>query len=439
MFQTRTLAALLGLSAGLAACHDTSTDPLTGPVLAEAGEASEPRAALARWAPTRLSNERGTATDVNNQGQVVGYAETSGGTRAFVWSNGTMRFLGTLGGNSSRADAINEKGQVVGDSYAPNGLSHAFLWENGIMRDLGTLGADASSASAIDGNGRVVGDTQVLEGPILAFVWENGRMRRLAGLENGYSTATGIDNLGRIVGRYGSLNSLRAFRWVGGTLTDLGTLGGPTAEATDIVGGRIVGQAATANGAERAFLWVNGMMTGLGTLAGGNSAARGINALGHIVGWSAQEDSLSRAVLWKDGVISSVGVGSAANSNKSDWIVGTWSIGGSFYPVLWRLTTEPPPPAGAITVGPSFFLSERNQSVDPAVDTVRVGTKVTWAWISGTAGRHSVQSIGTPGFSSSAIIGGAGAKYSFTFTKAGTYRFNCVRHPTGMTGRVVVN
>ena len=48
--------------------------------------------------------------------------------------------LGTLGGNYSHAQDINEKGQIVGISETLTGDRHAFLWQNGSMIDLGTLG-----------------------------------------------------------------------------------------------------------------------------------------------------------------------------------------------------------------------------------------------------------------------------------------------------------
>ncbi|HEY5730708.1 MAG TPA: hypothetical protein VIS72_11690, partial [Anaerolineales bacterium] len=48
--------------------------------------------------------------------------------------------LGILGGDSSRAQDINERGQIVGESTNPSGDTHAFLWKNGVMIDLGTLG-----------------------------------------------------------------------------------------------------------------------------------------------------------------------------------------------------------------------------------------------------------------------------------------------------------
>jgi probable HAF family extracellular repeat protein len=68
--------------------------------------------------------------------------------------------LGTLGGGSSRVHAINNRGQVVGGSETVEGEWHAFLWEDGRMKDLGTLGPPATTSSraqGINNAGQVVG------------------------------------------------------------------------------------------------------------------------------------------------------------------------------------------------------------------------------------------------------------------------------------------
>jgi probable HAF family extracellular repeat protein len=85
--------------------------------------------------------------------QVVGQADTgatdSGGKaidHAFLWQDGTMTDLGTLGGNDSAARAINNSSQVVGWANTTGGATDAFSWQNGIMTDLGQAPLWASIA-----------------------------------------------------------------------------------------------------------------------------------------------------------------------------------------------------------------------------------------------------------------------------------------------------
>ena len=47
--------------------------------------------------------------------------------------------LGTLGGFTSEAFGINDRGQVTGQSETDSGVFHAFLYSSGQITDLGTL------------------------------------------------------------------------------------------------------------------------------------------------------------------------------------------------------------------------------------------------------------------------------------------------------------
>jgi probable HAF family extracellular repeat protein len=103
--------------------------------------------------PMNLGNIGGQAWNtpvaINNHGQVVGFANTSGDMNAalsptaFIWTkaNGMQPIAPVAGGTGDTNDIafdLNENGQVVGQSFGPNG-ARAFLYEGGVATDLNSL------------------------------------------------------------------------------------------------------------------------------------------------------------------------------------------------------------------------------------------------------------------------------------------------------------
>jgi probable HAF family extracellular repeat protein len=156
------------------------------------------------------------ARGVNSANDIVGYACTAGNAlcRPFLLSNGVTTLLGPAN-RSGVAHGINIEQQVVGSLAVVAGAAttHAFLYANGVMTDLGTLGGASSEARALNDRGEVVGSAQNAAGQPRAFLWRDGQMTDLntlipAGPGWTLESAASISFGGQIVG-YGTLNGKR--------------------------------------------------------------------------------------------------------------------------------------------------------------------------------------------------------------------------------------
>ncbi|HLL52692.1 MAG TPA: hypothetical protein VK447_04040 [Myxococcaceae bacterium] len=250
---------------------------------------------------------------INNAGQVVGQA----GGRAFLW-DATLGMRDVGAPCTGRATAINAHGMVAGDGSCPGMQgSRAFSWANGQHTILplppsGTF----SHAYGINDQGQIVGsaDYSTDSSNYLytnAFLWSEGAVRPLlAPRAFHYGTARGINASGQIVGSetyISSSTTTNAFHWKDGKAEFLpvgqsqAITAGPEYYAHAINGaGQIAGVAMTRPGGTptwSAVIWENGTGRVLGS-----GEAYAINEAGHVVGATlGYHTPDSRALLWKDG------------------------------------------------------------------------------------------------------------------------------------------
>jgi probable HAF family extracellular repeat protein len=245
-----------------------------------------------------------------------------------VPSKYTIIDLGTLGGRYSIAHAINNAGQIVGESDRC-----AFLWDNkNGMTDLGTLSdGNYMQAWGINDSAEVVGYSNGQMG-WRSFRWQKGKMTDLGTL-GGHTKAYDINSAGVVVGRSEITGGrYHAFLWQHSTpISDLGVIGnGKGSRAYGINDtGQVVGASLSANGQQHAFLWgsTKGMLD-LGTLPGNEkSLAYAINNSGEVVGASYNADGICRAFLWdsENGMIDLGNLGDG--KDERSWSTGNaWEV-----------------------------------------------------------------------------------------------------------------
>jgi probable HAF family extracellular repeat protein len=181
---------------------------------------------------------------INERGQVAGFSYANSTINPitgfptqdpFLWENGKMTDLGTLGGTFGYPRWLNNSGEVVGVSNQAGDMTfHAFLWQQGMLEDLGTLGGDTSLPGFISDDGDIVGTADV-PGPAPqdhhAILWRNGRKIDMGVLPgDSCSRAYYINSSGQAVGNSESealcdVSGEHAFLWEdGGPIVDLNSL-----------------------------------------------------------------------------------------------------------------------------------------------------------------------------------------------------------------------
>jgi probable HAF family extracellular repeat protein len=258
-------------------------------------------------------------------GWVANVAYNDADIRTLLYLPGQEIDLGSfaipgLGFRSTMAHAMNAQGQIVGASahhLAGPGwpINHAFIWENGAIRDLGTMGPapcpgyptqDCGSAEAwsINDQGDVVG-TGFAAGVGMAhwrpLLWHGGSPTDLGVAPGQDAWATFINNTGQIAGVVASNGPFRGWRWQDGVATEFATLGIEGQVTGMNSRGDVIGMS-QAGADYHAFVWTGGRMIDLGVgSVGPRSMAIAINDRGDVVGWTGSADGSGtrHAMLWR--------------------------------------------------------------------------------------------------------------------------------------------
>lgn len=247
------------------------------------------------------------ATAINQNGDVVGEADTTAGMHAFLWADGELIDLGTLGGSRSAATGINDHRQVTGMSDRQSHQSMAaFLWQDERMIDLEAHGlGPAQSANAINNNCQIAGSLSVIhshDGDLMtpgetAFVWQPGRLIRLTDLPVRFSEAKAINETGSVAGEIyePGIDRSQAFLWSHGHLVVLG--GGLALDISD--SGVAAGYAAMSESGSSACIWEENIRRDIPMPRGITiSRAVAINARGDVVGAMGSSMADTVPFLW---------------------------------------------------------------------------------------------------------------------------------------------
>ena len=281
--------------------------------------------------------------EVNNREWVDGTSNLAGDQsfHPFLWVDGKMRDLGTLGGPNASVGGLDDRGDVTvggSDTGIPDPLQEDFcgfgtfqtclsyVWHKGNKTLVPTLGGNNNDVNTVNNRGQVLAfaetaipDPTCIPPQVLgfeAFIWEpkSGEIHRLPPLAgDSASVGFGMNENGQVAGTsgicadIGSASALHIVLWKNGIPSDLGNLGGATGNvAFDINNrGQVVGISDLPGDATfHGFLWQSGVLTDLGTLPGDfASAASAINDRGQIAMQSCDVNFNCRAAIWQDGVM----------------------------------------------------------------------------------------------------------------------------------------
>ncbi len=284
---------------------------------------------------SNLAGDQAQHASLWTGGSVIDLGTLGGPNSGVLWPVKNDRGIITGISQTASPDPLGERWSCSAFFPAATATGHqclGFVWQDGTMSPLPTLGGTNGFATGANNQGEIVGwaentvhDATCVPPQVLQFravVWgpRPGQIRELPPLPGEtVSAATALNNRGQVVGisgicdrAVGRFSAVHAVIWQDGRPTDLGTLGGvawntPMSinQRGDVVGFGNASAAAGGSFAVHAFLWTRkGGIRDLGTLPGDTtSQALGVNDRREIVGTSCDAAFNCRAVIWGSGEI----------------------------------------------------------------------------------------------------------------------------------------
>lgn len=252
-----------------------------------------------------------------------------------AWAQGfTITDIGTLGGNESFASGVNNRGEVIGQSFTTTdqSVSHAFVYRKGTLTDLYPLwDSGFGNSGGINASGQIAGWLNTRSGGAVAAIQDKRGIAVLGSLGGFWANAEAINTVGQVAGWSYLPGDLKvhAFLHSNGAMKDIGSAAGDSFASGLNDFGVVVGGFYDYRGPaiQHAFLHRHGVTIEINPFNTSEnlSQAVGINNAEQIIGWGETAPGSWHGFVELNGTVTDLGLNAFPNAiNQDGQIVGNF-------------------------------------------------------------------------------------------------------------------